>query len=168
MYIGSFSKILGPGVRLGFFIAPEKISARLMPWKMDGGSSMLSQLIAAEYFKDNLWEHIEEGRQAVKEKRNVLLDALEGEFGGVPGMSWTQPDGGLFVWIRLPDDVDRARIQELAAARGITYATGQAFHALNKDVPYLRLAFGWIDKDDIAEGVRALADCVREAMPARA
>ncbi len=58
-------------------------------------------------------------------------------------------------------------LAELAAARGITYATGQAFHALNEDVPYLRLAFGWIDKDDIAEGVRALADCVREAMPSR-
>ena len=167
MYIGSFSKILGPGVRLGFFIAPEKITARLMPWKMDGGSSMLSQMIAAEYFRDNLWEHVEEGRQAVKEKRNVLLDALEGEFGGVPGMSWTTPDGGLFVWIRLPDDADRARIAELAAARGITYATGQAFHALNEDVPYLRLAFGWIEKDEIAEGVRALAECVREAMPTR-
>jgi len=167
MYIGSFSKILGPGVRLGFFIAPEKLRARLMPWKMDAGTSMLSQLIAAEYFKDNLWQHIEEGRQAVKAKRNVLLDALEGEFGGVPGMSWTQPDGGLFVWIKLPEEVDRTRLQELALARGITYATGQAFHALNEDVPYLRLAFGWIDKDEIAEGVRALADCVRQAMPVR-
>src|SRR5579859_1331697 len=51
MYIGSFSKILGPGVRLGFFIAADKLRARLMPWKMDGGSSLLSQMIAAEYFK---------------------------------------------------------------------------------------------------------------------
>src|SRR5206468_3369681 len=66
MYIGSFSKILGPGVRLGFFIAPESILARLLPWKLDGGTSMLSQLVAAEYFKSNLWEHIEEGRSAVK------------------------------------------------------------------------------------------------------
>jgi 2-aminoadipate transaminase len=166
MYIGSFSKILGPGVRLGFFIATEATIARLMPWKMDGGTSMLSQLVAAEYFKDHLWEHIEEGRQAVKDKRNVLLDALEGEFGTVPGMRWSQPDGGLFVWVKLPEDVDRVRLQELAVARGITYATGQAFHALSEDVAYLRLAFGWIDKDDIPEGVRQLAECVRQAMPA--
>jgi 2-aminoadipate transaminase len=166
MYIGSFSKILGPGVRLGFFIAPESIIARLLPWKLDGGTSMLSQLVAAEYFRSHLWEHVEEGRAAVKEKRNVLLDALEGEFGGVSGMSWTQPDGGLFLWIKLPDNIDRARLQELAVARGITYASGQAFHALNSDVPYLRLAFGWINKDDIAEGVRLLAECVREATPA--
>jgi len=166
MYIGSFSKILGPGVRLGFFMATESIITRLMPWKMDGGTSMLSQLVAAEYFKDHLWDHIEEGRQAVKDKRNTLLDALEGEFGAVPGMSWTQPDGGLFLWIKLPEDVDRARLQVLATARGITYATGQAFHTLSSDVAYLRLAFGWIEKDDIAEGVRLLAQCVREATPA--
>ncbi len=166
MYIGSFSKILGPGIRLGFFIAADSIAARLMPWKMDGGTSMLSQAVAAEYFKDHLWDHIEEGRLAVKEKRNALLDALEGEFGNVPGMNWTHPDGGLFLWIKLPDGVDRRRLQELAIARGITYATGQAFHTMSEDVPYLRLAFGWIEKDAIADGVRALAECVREAMPA--
>ena len=168
MYIGSFSKILGPGVRLGFFVAPEAITARLLPWKMDGGTSALSQLIAAEYLKDHLWQHVDEGRAAVKEKRNALLDALEAEFGGLEGMHWTQPDGGLFLWIRLPEQVDRLRLQELATARGITYATGQSFHALNHDVPYLRLAFGWIAIDDIAEGVRVLAECVRQAMPAAA
>ena len=167
LYLGSFSKILGPGIRLGFFMAPESIGARLMPWKMDGGTSMLSQMIAAEYFKAYLWPHIEEGRQAVKEKRNLLLDALEGEFGGVPGMSWTTPDGGLFVWIKLPEDVDRDRLHELAVARGITYGVGQSFHAMSEDVAYLRLAFGWIDRGDIADGVRALAECVREATPAR-
>jgi 2-aminoadipate transaminase len=166
MYIGSFSKILGPGVRLGFFIAPEAISARLMPWKMDGGTSMLSQLVAAEYFKDHLWEHIEEGRLAVKDKRNALLDALESEFGSVPGMSWTRPEGGLFLWVKLPPELDRVRLQQLATEAGIVYSTGQAFQAENQDVAYLRLAFGWIDREDIAEGIRTLAECVRAAMPA--
>ena len=161
MYIGSFSKILGPGLRLGFFIAPEPLNARLLAWKIDGGTSMLSQLIAAEYLQDNLWQHIQEAAGAVKAKRNILLDALEGEFGKVPGMRWTHPDGGLFLWIKLPDHVDRARLLELATARGITYATGQAFHALDRDIPYLRLAFGWIDKADIAEGVRLLAEWLR-------
>jgi 2-aminoadipate transaminase len=167
MYIGSFSKILGPGLRLGFFIAPESITNRLLPWKTDGGTSGLSQMIAAEYFQDNLWPHIEEGRAAVKAKRNALLDALEGEFSGAQSMHWTHPDGGLFLWIKLPHEVDRVQLQELAIARGITYATGQSFHSLNQDVPYLRLAFGWIPKEDIAEGVRLLAECIHEAMPAR-
>lgn len=167
MYIGSFSKILGPGIRLGFFIAPPPLHERLMAWKIDGGTSALSQMIAAEYFKDNLWEHVEEGRNSVKDKRNVLLDALETEFSGVEGMHWTRPDGGLFVWIKLPEQVDRTRLGELAAAQGIRYATGQAFHALEQDVPYLRLAFGWIERQDIPTGVRLLAQCVKEAMPAQ-
>jgi DNA-binding transcriptional MocR family regulator len=124
-------------------------------------------MIAAEYFKDHLWEHVEEGRNSVKDKRNLLLDALETEFSDVEGMHWTRPDGGLFVWIKLPESVDRARVKALAAERGILYATGQAFHPGDEDVPYLRLAFGWIEREDIAPGVRILAQCVREAMPAR-
>jgi hypothetical protein len=86
-----------------------------MAWKIDGGTSALSQMIAAEYFKDHLWEHVEEGRNSVKDKRNLLLDALETEFSDVEGMHWTRPDGGLFVWIKLPESVDRARVKELAA-----------------------------------------------------
>lgn len=168
LYIGSFSKVLGPGVRLGFFIAPESISSRLMPYKTDGGTSALSQMIAAEYFRtgSNLWEHIEEGRQAVKAKRNALLDALETEFGGMEGMHWSRPEGGLFMWIKLPEGIDRARLWELAVARGLTYATGQAFHALGQDVAYLRLAFGWIDKDDIPEGVHLLAELMHQSVGA--
>ena len=165
VYIGSFSKILGPGLRLGFFLAAQPLRDRLMAWKIDGGTSALSQMIAAEYFKDNLWEHVEEGRGSVKDKRNILLDALEAEFSGVEGMHWTRPDGGLFVWIKLPGSVDRARVRELATEQGILYATGQAFHAHDQDVPYLRLAFGWIEREDIVPGVRLLAQCVREAMP---
>jgi 2-aminoadipate transaminase len=166
MYIGSFSKILGPGIRLGFFIAPPPLAARILPWKIDGGTSALSQMIAAEYFKDHLWEHVEEGRQSVKDKRNMLLDALESEFGNLSGMHWTRPAGGLFVWVKLPEQVDRVRLRELAAEANILYATGQAFHALDEDVPYLRLAFGWIEREDIPVGVQRLAVCVRAAMPA--
>jgi 2-aminoadipate transaminase len=167
LYIGSFSKILGPGLRLGFFVAPQPLQSRLMAWKIDGGTSALSQMIAAEFLGAHLWQHVETGRQSIKEKRNVLLDALEGEFGGIDGMHWSQPDGGLFVWVKLPDEVDRARLRELATERNVMYATGQAFHAHEQDVPYLRLAFGWIDKDDIAVGVRLLAECVRESLPSK-
>jgi 2-aminoadipate transaminase len=165
LYLSSFSKILGPGVRLGFFMTPEPLLSHLLSWKSDGGTSALSQMIVAEYFREHLWDHIEEAALAVKEKRNVLLDALEVEFGDLH-MHWTHPDGGLFLWIKLPDAVDRKRLQQLATERHIVYATGQAFNALDEDVPYLRLSFGWIAKEDIAEGVRQLAECVRQAMPA--
>jgi 2-aminoadipate transaminase len=168
LYIGSFSKILGPGVRLGFFVAPEAMQTRLMPFKTDGGTSALSQLIAAEYFRtgSNLWDHIDEGRLAVKDKRNALLDALETEFGGIDEMHWSRPEGGLFMWVRMPERVDRMRMWQAAADRGLTYHLGQSFHALGQDVPYLRLAFGWIEKEDIADGVHLLAELMRESVPA--
>jgi DNA-binding transcriptional MocR family regulator len=82
-------------------------------------------------------------------------------------MYWTQPDGGLFVWVKLPDEADRGRLKDLATERNITYATGQAFHAHEQDVPHLRLAFGWIERDDIPVGVKLLAECVRGALPAQ-
>src|SRR5207237_4519817 len=77
LYIGSFSKILGPGLRLGFFIAPQPLQARLMAWKIDGGTSALSQMIAAEFLTEHLWEHVQEGVSSIKDKRNLLLDTLE-------------------------------------------------------------------------------------------
>ncbi len=79
VYLSSFSKILGPGLRLGYFIAPEPLRSRLLEWKIDGGTSGLSQRIVAEYLGAELWPHVEEGRQRVKAKRNALLDALETE-----------------------------------------------------------------------------------------
>ncbi|MGH2364052.1 MAG: PLP-dependent aminotransferase family protein [Chloroflexota bacterium] len=167
MYLGSFSKILGPGVRLGYILAPEPLLSDVLKWKMDGGTSDLSSLIVAEYFKDSLWGHVEEGSLAVQNKRDALLAALEHEFGNRPDMRWTHPDGGLFLWLKLPDEVDRDRLQELALAQGIHYATGKSFHSLDQDVPYLRLAFGWIAQDDIAEGIRRLADCLRQALPSQ-
>ncbi len=118
----------------------------------------------AEYFKDSLWGHVEEGTAAVKQKRDTLLASLEREFGD-KNMHWTHPDGGLFLWLRLPDEVNRVRLQELATARHITYATGQAFHSLDQDVPFLRLAFGWIANEDIPEGIRLLAECIQLATP---
>ncbi|HEU0166913.1 MAG TPA: PLP-dependent aminotransferase family protein [Chloroflexota bacterium] len=167
VYLASFSKILGPGVRLGYYIAPPALMAKLQEWKTDGGISELSQMIVAEYLQEHMWEHIKEGTRAVKEKRDELLDSLEREFAGMP-MSWTHPDGGLFMFVKLPESVDRPRLQQLAQERGILYGTGQAFHSQNADTPYLRLAFGWIDKNDIREGVHQLAECVKAAMPAGA
>jgi 2-aminoadipate transaminase len=81
-------------------------------------------------------------------------------------MRWSRPEGGLFMWIKVPARLDRVRLFELAAARGLTYATGQAFHTLGQDVPYLRLAFGWIDKEDIPDGVHLLAELMRQSVPA--
>jgi 2-aminoadipate transaminase len=76
---------------------------------------------------------------------------------------WSEPAGGLFLWLRFPDDVDRDRLQSLADARGFRYARGRAFHVGNEDVPFLRLAFGHVPAQAIREGIPVLAQCIREA-----
>lgn len=164
IYIGSFSKILGPGIRLGYVIAPEPRMAELLRFKIDGGISALSAMIVAEYFRDHLWSHIAECNQALKAKRNTLLMALEECFGS-SGVEWTRPDGGLFAWLRLPEPINMDAVRSLATDAGIQYGVGRSFDVADQDIPYLRLAFGFIDRADIPDGVVALADCIARAQP---
>ncbi|HEV7216043.1 MAG TPA: PLP-dependent aminotransferase family protein [Chloroflexota bacterium] len=162
IYIGSFSKILGPGIRLGYVIAPEPPMARLLRFKIDGGISALSAMIVAEYFRDHMWRHIAECNRALKAKRDTLLAALA-EHLGPAEVQWTRPDGGLFTWLRLPEGSDMDRVRTLATEAGIQYGVGRSFDAADRDIPYLRLAFGFIDRTDIPDGVAALADCIARA-----
>ncbi len=161
VYIGSFSKILGPGVRLGFFAAKEETLARILHWKIDGGTSNLAAYVAAEYFKAHLWEHVAEINAIVKAK----LEAVKEQLAAQPEafVDFSRPKGGLFIWVKLPEDVDPVRLVEIAAGRGIRYGTGKMFHAYGQDIKYLRLAFGYPSLEDIREGLPLLAACVQEA-----
>jgi 2-aminoadipate transaminase len=163
LYIGSFSKILGPGARLGYFIAPPALAEKLLAFKRDGGTSALSSMIVAEYFQEHLWEHIAEVCAAVRAKRDVLFTALERELGGLA--DWTRPSGGLFSWLKLPEGIDTQAIARLARERHLLYGSGRSFDAADRDVSYLRLAFGFIDEDLIPGGVALLGECLEGAAP---
>lgn len=162
LYLGTFSKVLGPGLRLGYFMAPEALQSQLLRYKIDGGISTFSSMIVAEYCRTHLWQHIADCTAVLRDRRDALLDALERHLGD-RDVHWTHPDGGLFVWLRLPEGVDTTRLRELATAAGIVYAAGRAFDAEDRDVPYLRLAFGFIRREDIDRGVAALADCLHRS-----
>ena len=164
IYIGSFSKILGPGVRLGYFMAPEALRGQLLAHRHDGGTSSLAAMVVAEYFQDHLWSHIAEVRAAVRVKLDTLQGALDECLGDI--CSWTPPTGGLFQWVQLPDSTDLRQLQDLAADEGVVYAAGRSFDARDRDIPYLRLAFGYIDNADIPEGVARLARRVRQTQRA--
>lgn len=163
IYIGSFSKILGPGVRLGYFAAPEAVGAKLLAFKRDGGTSALAAMVVAEYLEERLWEQIANVCRVVKEKRDTINAALQRELGGL--VDWSRPKGGLFTWVRLPDGIDNAAIAAAAKERNILYATGKAFDAAERDVPFLRLAFGYIAQDLIDDGIELLGECIEGAAP---
>ena len=161
IYICSLSKILGPGVRLGYLVARPPMLDRILARRFDGGNSALAAAACAAYFEDTLWDHVEERNAILKEKRDAVFAGLEASAGDI--CTWSRPVGGLFIWVSLPEDVDRRKLSELAAERGVVYAPGSAFEIHGADIPYLRLAFGFISLEDIREGIPVLAECIREA-----
>ena len=161
IYIGSFSKILGPGLRLGFFAAKEETLQKVLYWKIDGGTNNFAAFIAAEYLKGALWEHIEDINAIVKGKLDAVTQQLDAHTNAF--VSHSNPQGGLFIWVKLPDDVDPNRLLELANDRGVRYGTGKAFDSQGRDLTYLRLAYAWASHDDIVKGIPLLAECVADA-----
>ena len=161
IYIGSFSKILGPGLRLGFFAAKDEWLQKILYWKIDGGTNNLAAFIAAEYLKDELWDHVGEINGIVKSKLDDVVEQLDAH--NDVFLSHSNPQGGLFIWVKLPDDADPNRILELANERGVRYGTGKSFDSQGRDVHYLRLAFGYASHEDIREGLPILAQCVADA-----
>jgi 2-aminoadipate transaminase len=161
VHIESLSKILGPGVRLGYFTADDSLFDHIVSYRRDAGTSSLSAAIVYEYFREEMWTHVERINQIVKEKRDLMFEKLA-EFSDA--FEWfSRPKGGLFIWVKLPDSTDRKGCEALAESKGIDYATGRAFHVADEDVPYLRLAFGYATLEQIEEGIPMLADCVRES-----
>ena len=161
VYLGSVSKILGPGVRLGYLLARPAMLERLLARRFDGGNSMLAASICAAYFQDRLWQHIEANNAILKEKRDAVFAELEAHAGDL--CTWSRPVGGMFIWVGFPADVDRAKLWSLVQERGILCARGSGFHIDGADIPYLRLAFGYPSLEVIQEGMPLLADCIRQA-----
>lgn len=138
--------------------------SQILENKRDGGTNALASMIVAEYFKDHLWSHIAEVNTIMHARRDAMVEALNEHFSGLgEDVHWTNPPGGLFVWVKVPDATDVGQAMRLAGERGIVCASGQAFSAANEAAPYIRLAFGFPSIDDIREGVPILASCVKAA-----
>ena len=161
IYIGSLSKILGPGVRVGYMVARPPVLARLLDRRHDGGNSVLAASICAAFFRDRLWSHIAMTNAILKDKRDAVFAGLEESVGDI--CTWSRPVGGMFIWVNFPEDVDRDRLMALCAERNIMVARGRSFHIHHEDVPALRLAFGFASLEDIRDGVPLLGECIQMA-----
>ena len=164
IYLCSLSKILGPGVREGYMYARPPMLQRLLDRRYDGGNSLLTASVLAEFFRDRLWDHCAKMNGALREKRDAMLAGLEEGVGDI--CTWSRPAGGLFIWVTLPKDVDLDALLQRSAERGVRCARGRAFHIHNTDVPNIRLAFGQPTVAAIQEGMPILAECIREACAA--
>ena len=117
IYVASWSKILGPGARLGYVSASPGLLERLMSLKSDAGTSNLAAMIVTEFMQQHRRAHTAKLCGVLKRKRDILLGALEDELGDL--CSWTRPQGGMFVWVKLPAEIDNAALARAAQAEGV-------------------------------------------------
>ncbi len=157
---GSFSKIIAPGLRLGWILGPENIIKRLIRSglrSMGGGANPLSAIAMAAYCQKGLLEpHLVSLRRVYKERRDVLLAALESTMPA--GVSWTKPAGGFFVWITLPQGLQSEDVKRAAKDENIFFLSGDPFFAEQPSAQHLRLSFSYVPPDKIREGIQKLAD----------
>ncbi|MBI3531062.1 MAG: PLP-dependent aminotransferase family protein [Burkholderiales bacterium] len=166
LYLGSFSKVLAPSLRLGFVVAPKTLFPKLLQAKQaaDLHSPGFNQRVVAEVMKDGFLDrHVPRIRALYKTQRDVMLAALAQHM--PPGVTWNQPDGGMFLWARLPQGMDTAALLPHAVDRGVAFVPGAAFYADHADVRTLRLSFVTASEQEIQQGVTALAAVIRENMP---
>src|SRR5271154_3913338 len=156
IYLGTFSKILSPGLRLGWAVAPRPVLEKLNLGKQgaDLCSSPVTQLFVAAYFKEGGWrEYIERLRVLYRRRRDVMLAALDEHFGGKA--SWTKPQGGLFIWATLDGGVDTTDL--LADSEGVAFVPGRAAYMDgHSGASSMRLNFAGVPEDDIREGIRRI------------
>jgi len=167
LYLSTFSKTLAPGLRIGWIAGPEAVVAQCVTVKqaMDLCSPSLTQAIAAGLLRrGDLLRRLPATVALYRRKRDVMLDALAREM--PQGVSWTRPEGGLFLWVRLPDELDAGALLPAAVETGVMYVPGQAFFADGSGRNTLRLNFSYPSEDEIRTGIARLGALVRQATPA--
>jgi len=162
IHIGSFSKSIAPALRVGYIVAKWEVLARILALKQDAGSGALEQMVLAEFCKQHFAEHVPRLSRTLAAKLQTLREALAEQFGTTA--EFGDPAGGIYLWIKLPDNVDTQKLAQAALAVGVSLNPGPEW-STNKDYARcrLRLCFANPDPETIKQGVAVLAEvCRRE------
>ena len=163
IYMGSFSKVLAPGLRLGYIVAPKAIYPKLLQAKQaaDLHTPGFNQRVVAEVIKDGFLDrHVPTIRALYKQQRDTMLTALEHEMAGLD-VQWTRPAGGMFLWVRLPEGMNAQALLPEAVERNVAFVPGAPFYADHPDTRTLRLSYVTATSDEIRTAIAALAAAVR-------
>jgi 2-aminoadipate transaminase len=158
-YTGTFSKIVGAGMRLGWLVAPAEVITTISVLKTDGSSNVFGAHVIAEWLPEHLDDHIAQLKSVYSRRRDLMLDALERNM--PEGVSWTVPDGGFFLWVTLPDGIDstamRGQVQEL----GVDYLPGATCATPGDAANQFRLCYSFVTDDQIEPGIKVIAEVVK-------
>ena len=161
IYMGSFSKVLTPGIRLGYVVAPLPLVRRLELAKQaaDLHTAQLTQMVVYEVIKDGfLDQHIPKIRTLYANQCQAMLDAMAESFPS--SVTWTKPEGGMFIWVTLPKQVDAMKLLDQAIAAKVAFVPGAPFYANEAETNTLRLSFVTVPPERIREGVAVLAKLI--------
>ncbi|MCC6175111.1 MAG: PLP-dependent aminotransferase family protein [Chloroflexi bacterium] len=156
---GTLSKILGAGVRLGWCVAPAAMVPYLAAFNYGGGVSPLTSRICTYYMRENLEGHVAHLRNVYRDKRDAMIGELERGLSGTDA-TWSRPQGGFFIWLKLPTGTSQTRLAELAKQEDVGYVVGPAFMPNGGGEEYIRLAFSFEAPDEIREGTRRLCRAI--------
>ena len=161
IHIGSFSKSIAPALRVGFIVAPWAILSRMLALKTDAGSGALEQMVLAEYCAPHFATHVPKLTRGLRAKLDTLMEALNEQFG--TSAEFEDPQGGIFLWVKLPDNVDTLKLYQAALAAGVAINPGPEW---STDKAYagsrLRLCFASPSHDEIRKGVAVLSEVCRK------
>ncbi|WP_340244475.1 PLP-dependent aminotransferase family protein [Sulfitobacter pontiacus] len=165
IYCGSFSKTLSPGLRVGWVCAAMPVISQLVLMKQaaDLHSATLNQIAVASVAEQHFDSHIDTIRSAYRARRDAMLEALQAHM--PEGVSWTKPEGGMFIWVTLPDTLDGADLlkQSLESER-VAFVPGHAFFADGTGRNTLRLSYSTSTEGKIAEGIERLGQLITRAL----
>ncbi len=162
IYMGTFSKVLAPGIRLGFIVAHEEIKKRIVLLKqaVDLATNTLSQYLALEYLKRGLIDkQVPKIVEIYRRKRNIMLESLEKYM--PEGSKWTRPNGGMFLWVTLDKKIDTTKMLEDALKENVAYVVGTGFYPDGRGKNSMRLNFTYPSDDEIVEGIKRLGKVAR-------
>ncbi|HEY4280239.1 MAG TPA: PLP-dependent aminotransferase family protein [Conexibacter sp.] len=163
IYLGTFSKILSPGIRVGWAAAPQPVLQKMNLGKQaaDLCSSSMTQLFVSTYFGAVDWRtYVDSLRDVYRRRRDVMFDALAEHF--PREAQWTQPEGGMFIWATLPDYIDTTDLLARALRENVAFVPGRAAYLDGRGGSSMRLNFSGVSDDDIREGVRRIGAVIAE------
>ncbi|GAB3382856.1 aminotransferase-like domain-containing protein [Massilia agri] len=165
IYMGSFSKVLTPGIRLGYVCAPLPLVRRLELAKQaaDLHTAQLTQMVVHEVVKDGfLDQHIPTIRKLYGDQCQVMLDAMAEHFPG--SVTWTKPEGGMFIWVTLPKSIDAMKLLDQSLAARVAFVPGAPFYANEPETNTLRLSFVTVPPERIREGIAILGKLIKDML----
>jgi len=165
LHMGTFSKIFAPGFRVAWLLGPAEIIHKVILAKQaaDLCTAAFPQYIACEYLtRGLLYQHIGKIREVYGTKRNIMLEAMRKYF--PKEVTWTEPTGGMFLWVTLPEGCDTVKMFEKALEKNVAYVIGKAFYLEDAGYNTMRLNFSHASFDDIEEGIQRLGETIKEEM----